>query len=103
MGIDDANLLVRHELQNAGTHINNLSEQIAEELHQLITLLQPIAETWQGDAQVYYEGLQQEWNIAAEGLFGPNGVLGQIAMAMNVNWENYSEAEWANTKTWMNQ
>ncbi|MFD9812048.1 WXG100 family type VII secretion target [Streptomyces sp. NPDC059080] len=101
-GIDGSSILVRQELETAGKHINDLSEQIAEELHQLVLLLQPISETWSGQAQVYYEGLQAEWNTAAEGLFGPGGVLGQIAMAMNVNWSNYSEAEWANQRTWQN-
>jgi hypothetical protein len=43
---------------------------------------------------------QQEWNVAAEGLFGPNGILGEIAQAMNVNWGNYTDAEWSNIKTW---
>ncbi|MFE7115723.1 WXG100 family type VII secretion target [Streptomyces sp. NPDC057654] len=99
-GIDNASILVRAELEGAGRHINGLSQQIADELHQLIVQLQPIAETWSGQAQTYYEGLQGEWNIAAEGLFGPNGVLGQISMAMDVNFANYSEAEWANTNTW---
>ncbi|GAA3183819.1 MULTISPECIES: WXG100 family type VII secretion target [Streptomyces] len=101
-GIEGSSILVRQELENAGRHINDLSEQIAEELHQLIVLLQPIADTWTGEAKVYYEGLQEEWNIAAMGLFGPTGVLGQISMAMNVNWTNYAEAEGANALTWKN-
>jgi hypothetical protein len=33
-------------------------------------------------------------------LLGPDGVLGQIAHAMNVNWGNYTEAEWANISGW---
>ncbi|MEV0279354.1 WXG100 family type VII secretion target [Streptomyces sp. NPDC050610] len=99
-GIDNTSILVRAELEGAGTYINGLADQIADELHQLIVLLQPIAETWNGQAQTYYEGLQAEWNTAAEGLFGPEGVLGQISMAMNVNFANYSEAEWANVRTW---
>jgi hypothetical protein len=41
-----------------------------------------------------------EWNIAAEGLFGPGGVLGQISSALNLSWNNYSECEWANLRTW---
>jgi uncharacterized protein YukE len=62
--------------------------------------LQPVADTWTGSAATYYEGLQQEWNQAADGLFGPDGVLGEIAGAMHVTWNNYSEAEWANVKSW---
>ncbi|MGX9227921.1 hypothetical protein ACWV95_20050 [Streptomyces albus] len=44
--------------------------------------------------------MQNEWDIAAEGLFGYDGVLGRIAHAMNINWNNYSDAEWSNVSTW---
>jgi hypothetical protein len=45
----------------------------------------------------------QEWNTAATGLFGTaseGGILGEIAAAMNVSWNNYSMAESANASTW---
>jgi uncharacterized protein YukE len=73
---------------------------MADELQTLWTQLQPLQSSWTGKAQAYYEGLQQEWNMAAAGLFGPDGVLGQIAAAMNVTWGNYSESEAANQATW---
>ncbi|OON76178.1 WXG100 family type VII secretion target [Streptomyces tsukubensis] len=101
--IDNSSILVKQELAAAGTYVGGVSTQITEELSKLIALLQPIQETWTGSAATYYEGLQQEWNFAANGLFGPDGVLGQIAHAMNINWANYSEAEWANTKTWQHK
>ncbi|WP_280897132.1 hypothetical protein [Streptomyces sp. SAI-135] len=44
--------------------------------------------------------MQNGWDLAANGLFGEDGVLGRIAHAMNVNWNNYSDAEWANVSTW---
>jgi hypothetical protein len=44
--------------------------------------------------------LQGEWNLAADGLFGPTGVLGKIAYSLNLSWANYSDCEWANVKTW---
>jgi uncharacterized protein YukE len=62
--------------------------------------LAPLVDIWMGLASSYYQPLQQEWNIAADGLFGPTGVLGQIANAMNVTWNNYSECEWANVRGW---
>ncbi|NED80570.1 WXG100 family type VII secretion target [Streptomyces sp. SID11233] len=98
--IDSSSIMVKGELATAGAYIGGVSTQMAEELQKLITLLQPIQETWTGSAATYYEGLQQEWNYAANGLLGPDGVLGQIAHAMNVNWANYSEAEWANVQSW---
>lgn len=98
--IEGSSILVTDELAGAGQYINNAAETIADELSALISQLEPISETWTGAASSYYEGLQQEWNVAAAGLFGPGGVLGQIANAMNISWNNYSDAEWANVKTW---
>jgi WXG100 family type VII secretion target len=98
--IDTSSIMVRQELEAAGAWINARAQQIADELAALKAQLMPLAETWDGTANQYYEGLQQEWNIAAEGLFGPDGILGRIAHTMNVNWANYSEAEWSNTQTW---
>jgi WXG100 family type VII secretion target len=100
--VDGANLMVKQELANAGTDINNMAQNIADELYNLRNKLQPVLAggDWTGDAARYFEGLEAEWNYAANGLLGPDGVLGEIANAMHVNWNNYSEAEWANSRTW---
>ena len=37
--------------------------------------------------------------MAAEGLFGPDGVLGQIAHAMKADWGDHTDAEWSNPQT----
>jgi WXG100 family type VII secretion target len=93
-------IAVPTDLEAAGAYINNQAMTMSDELHTLWTQLEPLQSTWVGSAQTYYQGLQQEWNVAAAGLFGPDGVLGQIAGAMNVNWGNYSDSEAANTATW---
>ncbi len=98
--IDTSTILVHTELEAAGPYIAGVAETISDELASLITLLTPLAETWAGQAAGQYERLQGEWNVAAAGLFGPEGVLGQISAALNVNWGNYSDAEWANVQTW---
>jgi hypothetical protein len=99
--IDSQPIHVGPGLADAGTWLNTQAGQCADDLAQLKAKLAPLAEAWtQSKAADYYQGLQQEWNIAAEGLFGPDGVLGQIAHAMNVNWGNYSDAEWSNIRTW---
>jgi WXG100 family type VII secretion target len=97
---DTSNIVVRGELEGAGAYLNSQAQGIADELNSLISQLEPIAETWQGHAKDYYEPLQQEWNVAAAGLLGPDGVLGLIASAMNVTWGNYSDAEWSNVSSW---
>jgi WXG100 family type VII secretion target len=95
-----ARLVVPAELQAAGTFINGVAAAIEGELSALRNLLMPLEDTWIGAAKTYYQGLQNEWNVAADGLFGPNGVLGQIAQTMNLNWNNYTDTESANVRTW---
>ena len=98
--VSGARIAVPSELQTAGATINGIAAAIEGELSSLKSLLAPLQDTWTGAAQVYYQGLQSEWNIAADGLFGPTGVLGQIAQTMNLNWNNYTDTESANVKTW---
>jgi WXG100 family type VII secretion target len=93
-------IAVTSDVEAAGGTINARAAQIADELESLKRLLQPLVDTWTGAAATYYQGLQAEWNMAAEGLFGPTGVLGQIANAMNVTWNNYEGCEWSNMQTW---
>jgi len=95
-----ARIAVPSELQGAGTFINGIAAAIEGELSALKSLLAPLQDTWTGAAQAYYQGLQNEWNVAADGLFGPTGVLGQVAQTMNLNWNNYTDTESANVKTW---
>ena len=97
---DSVQIAVPVDLEAAGNYLNARAAQIADQLHNLAVQLEPIKATWTGQASTYYEGLQNEWNTAAAGLFAPDGVLGQIAHAMNVNWSNYSDAEFDNTRTW---
>lgn len=98
--IDTASLMVQDELSGSGAYINGQADTIAGELSALASQLAPLQDFWQGQAAALYESYQQEWNVAANGLFGPDGVLGAIARAMQVSWGNYSDAEMANVQTW---
>ena len=97
---DSVPIAVPAELQAAGNYLNVRAAAMSEQLNTLRNQLAPLLDSWSGQAATYYEGLQREWDVAAAGLFAPDGVLGQIAHAMNVNWGNYSEAEYDNTRTW---
>jgi WXG100 family type VII secretion target len=100
MSSDSVQIAVPMGLEAAGDYLNARAAAIADQLQTLANQLEPLKATWTGSASTYYEGLQSEWNTAAAGLFAPDGVLGQIARAMNVNWGNYSDAEFDNTRTW---
>ncbi|BBA96951.1 hypothetical protein RVR_2485 [Actinacidiphila reveromycinica] len=99
--IDSVRIKVDDTLGAAGTTINGMAATIAEELSALKGRLAPLQEEWlQSTAATYYQDMMNEWDLAANGLFGPEGVLGRIAHAMDVNWGNYSDAEWSNVTTW---
>lgn len=99
--INSSDIYVGEGLGEAGGWLNGRASQIADELGSLKGRLAPLQDAWnQSQAATYYQDMQQEWNIAAEGLFGPDGVLGEIARALHVNWGNYTDAEWANIQTW---
>jgi uncharacterized protein YukE len=99
--VDGSQIYVGEGLGAAGGWLNGRAAEIAGRLEALKSKLAPLQEAWtQSQAASYYQDLQQEWNISAEGLLGPDGVLGQIAHTMNVNWGNYTDAEWSNVQTW---
>lgn len=99
--IDGTQIYVGEGLQAAGQKINAKADEMRDQLVTLKGKLAPLADAWtQSQAATYYQDMQNEWSIAAEGLFGPDGVLGRIAHAMHVNWNNYSDAEWSNVSTW---
>src|SRR5256885_16210207 len=93
-------LVVPSDLQGAGMALNKQAQGIVDQLDALKTQLAPLAETRVGPAASYYHPLQAEWNMAAEGLFGPTGALGQTAGALTLSWTNSSECEWSHLNDW---
>jgi uncharacterized protein YukE len=91
--IDGTPIYVGEGLAGAGAWLNAKASALADQLEALKGQLMPLQDAWtHSQAATYYQDMQTEWNIAAEGLLGPDGVLGQIAHAMHVNWGNYSDA-----------
>ena len=88
------------DLESAGATLNGKAANAAQELQDLKNQLMPLQDGWLSPASSYYEPLQAEWNWAADGLFGPDGILEQIAAALNITWNNYTDCEWANVKGW---
>jgi hypothetical protein len=94
------NLRVPAELGDASGKMASYAAEIEGQLNILKGKLDPLRDHWQGKAQLYYQELQAEWNAAADGLLGPDGVCGDIAAALHLAWINYTDCEWANVKTW---
>ncbi|MFF2524087.1 WXG100 family type VII secretion target [Streptomyces liangshanensis] len=100
-GFDDVQILVTHELGTAGPTLTNRADECVDELNALKARLAPLADSWtRSQAASFYQEKQAEWDTAALGLFGPEGILAQIAHAMNVNYGNYADAELSNISTW---
>ncbi|MFI7354878.1 WXG100 family type VII secretion target [Streptomyces avidinii] len=99
--VDGTPIYVGEGLAAAGGWLNARAGEVSGELQGLKSQLIPLADSWrESHAATYYQDMQNEWDLAANGLFGPDGVLGRIAHAMHVNWNNYSDAEWSNMSTW---
>jgi hypothetical protein len=101
--VDGTPIMVPMTLEGAGATINGVAAQIMQELEVLRNQLMATESFWQGQAKEDYDILQHEWDTAARGLFGGGGapgVLGEIAHMMDVNWANYTDAEFSNTKVW---
>jgi len=63
---DGNQIVVPTELEGAGAYINGMASTIADELAALRQQLEPLQDTWTGQAAVYFQGLEQEWNQAAQ-------------------------------------
>ncbi|WP_328356106.1 WXG100 family type VII secretion target [Streptomyces sp. NBC_00445] len=99
--IDGTPIYVGEGLAAAGSTLNTRAGQMSGELQALKSQLAPLVDAWrESEAAMYYQDMQNDWDFSANGLFGPDGVLGRIAHAMHVNWNNYSDAEWSNMSTW---
>lgn len=92
-------ITVQAELGAAGHTIRGHADTMWGELIRLRADIDDILAHWRGGANQYFVDLKGEWDFAANGLF--NDVLGQIAAAMDVNWNNYQETEFANVRTWV--
>jgi hypothetical protein len=75
-----------------GETIVAMAADVADRLAGLRSELAPTRALWTGDGADLCPA--DEWTIAADGLFGPDGVLGQISRAMNTDWPALPDAGW---------
>ncbi|SEO71578.1 WXG100 family type VII secretion target [Actinacidiphila rubida] len=101
--IDNMPISVQTELESAPGTIEARAETIMGELKALQNRILAMPETWIAQSSTEFQDRMREWDASATGLFGTRGdggVLGDIANRLQTIWENYVEAEGANTKTW---
>jgi WXG100 family type VII secretion target len=92
--------VVPDELEAGATSIMAYAVQLDEDLDSLRARLLPVADFWQGQANVGWAELQAMWDRASTQLMTSVGTLGDLSRAVGVNWVNYVDTESANTRTW---
>ncbi len=85
------------ELENARNSIQTTGTNISREMEDLKRYLQPMVQTWTGEAASAYQAHQAQWDRAALDL---NQVLNQIGVALGTSNENYQVGEAANKARW---
>ncbi|WP_329366236.1 WXG100 family type VII secretion target [Streptomyces sp. NBC_01483] len=101
---DGLPILVTVGLGEAGPTVVNRADDIIDRLNDLKTRLAPLAESWnRSQAAGYYQEQQAKWDQAATALLDPQvGILGDIARALNISYQNSTDAELSNIQTWNN-
>lgn len=96
--MNDGRILVTFgELENARGSIQATWTNINRELEDLKSFLQPLVETWTGEAATAYQAHQAKWERSANDL---NQVLNQIGVALGTSNENFQAGEAANRGRW---
>ncbi|NUR59169.1 MAG: WXG100 family type VII secretion target [Catenulispora sp.] len=91
-------LLVHAEtLSAASQNVVAAHNELNSRLHDLRTLLQPLTQTWTGQAAADYQERQRQWDQAQGDL---NEVLQQIGKVLEVAQQQYGDAERANIDVW---
>jgi early secretory antigenic target protein ESAT-6 len=85
------------ELESARSAIQTTWANISREMDDLKRYLQPMVETWTGEAASAYQAHQAKWDRSAADL---NQVLNQIGVALGTSNENYQAGEAANKARW---
>lgn len=91
-------LLVHAEtLSSASQNVASAYNELNSKLHDLRTLLQPLTQTWSGQAAADYQERQRQWDQAQADL---NEVLQQIGKVLEIAQQQYGDAERANIDVW---
>jgi len=91
-------LLVHAEtLSAASQNVVAAHNELNSRLNDLRTLLQPLTQTWTGQAAADYQERQRQWDQAQADL---NEVLQQIGKVLEVAQQQYGDAERANIDVW---
>jgi uncharacterized protein YukE len=95
-----ARIQVPAQLADLPMQVSNTCHQIEDMLTDLNSKLIALEEFWKGNASQGHQTVHREWHVAESNLLTGVGVLGAVARATQVNWQNYVDGEGANTQSW---
>jgi len=95
-----AKIQVPAQLADLPLQVSNTCNSIEEMLRQLNTNLVALQSFWIGTGSTGHTITHQEWHNAETNLLTDVGVLGALAKASQVNWQNYVDGETAVTQSW---
>lgn len=81
-------------MQTAAVHVREVNSQIQTTLSSLLSRLEVLYSTWQGDAAASFHNLKQRWHDDSTKL---NEALLRISEALDKSRTNYAASEEANT------
>ncbi|MFY1635498.1 hypothetical protein ACN27F_19860 [Solwaraspora sp. WMMB335] len=85
------------DLAEVGQAIDALAGQVARRLTDLRRELGSTGGLWAG-AGVDLDP-KIEWTLAADGILGPDGILGLISGAIHYEWPGYAQAGWFDSES----
>lgn len=81
----------------ASADIGTSAATLRGHVEQMERSLQPLVATWTGEAALFYQERQREWDAAMVEL---NDILVRVGAAVRTARENYQEVEARNTRAW---
>ena len=84
-------------VEQAAADVDAVAGQIAQQLADLESFVQPLVSTWEGTASADWRALQTRWDTTAGDL---HAVLLDMARALRTAGANYTGAERTNASIW---
>ena len=95
-----ARIQVPPQLADLPAQVTSSCLQIEDMLALVNARLVALQAFWTGTGSDGHTVTQQQWHAAESGLLTGVGVLGSVARAAQVNWQNYVDGEAAVTQSW---
>ena len=84
-------------LQEGAANVNKTANSFDQQLNDVKSVVNNIAQSWTGSAHEGYSQQMQQWNAAQDDL---NSTLAKIGKALQAAEQAYTQTEQSNAKLW---